>query len=506
MSPYAEIAVTSNFSFLRRASHPGEMVSAAAALGLAAIGIADRNSLAGVVRAYAAWLEIEGPKPKLLAGARLVFSDGTPDMLAYPSDRAAYGHLCRLLSQGKLRAPKGDCVLLLDDLLQWQEGLLLVVMPPRSEGRQEGPAPKQAWNNSLTGADGLPEFTPCTPDDVAVPSLLQKLAPLLPRRLWLGVSMPLLGDDQRRLKHWQAVAAKAHVPLLATNDVLYHAPERRPLQDVLTCIREHLTLETAGRRLEPNGERYLKAPEEMVALFAETPEALSETLRFADRVGFTLDQIRYNYPDEPVPQGKTPQEHLSDLTWAGACKRYPGGVPDKIHATLEKELALIARMQIAPYFLTVHDIVSFARARDILCQGRGSAANSAVCYMLGITAVDPNEIDLLFERFVSEERKEPPDIDVDFEHERREEVIQNIYQRYGRHRAALAATVIRYRPRSAMREVGKVFGLTEDVTAALVSGVWGSWGGRLKSDEVRQGHLDPSNPRCWRVPFSWPIP
>jgi len=489
MTAFAEIAATTNFSFLRGASHPSEMVERAAALGYAAIGIADRNSLAGVVRAYAAWLEMEGARPKLLVGARLVFADGTPDIVVYPSDRAAYGRLCRLLSQGKLRAPKGDCVLLRSDLREWQEGLLAVVMAPRP-GRAAAEAPiKRVWNNAVAGGRDL-GMTP-SGDDLS--AFLHTLAAEMPGRVWLGVSMPLGGDDLHHLSQWQAMAEVAHVPLIATNAPLYHAPERWALQDVVTCIREHVSLANAGRLLEANGERYLKTPEAMGALFAAAPQALAETVRLAERVSFSLDQIKYNYPDEPVPHGKTAQGHLEDLTWAGAETRYHGFVPDKVRDTLEKELRLIGQLQIAPYFLTVYDIVSFARREGILCQGRGSAANSAVCYMLAITAVDPNEIDLLFERFISQERKEPPDIDVDFEHERREEVIQDIYARYGRHRAALAATVIRYRPRSAIRDVGKVFGLTEDVTAALASGVWGSWGGRLKDDEVRQGLLDPQN-------------
>ncbi|GAA0574512.1 error-prone DNA polymerase [Rhizomicrobium electricum] len=486
---YAEIAAATNFSFLHGASHPKEVIAAATLLGYAAIGIADRNSLAGVVRAYAAWEQIEGDKPKLLVGARLVFADGTPDILAYPSDRAAYGRLCRLLSQGKLRAPKGDCILTLKDLQEWQGGMLLTVMAPRPGRRSEPVSFKPAWNTETDAV--LP--APVATDEAAIRDLLAMLADMAPGRVWLGVSMPLHGDDFRRLRRWQTVAQDAGVPLIATNDALYHAPDRHPLQDVITCIREHVTLDTAGRLLEANAERHLKDPEEMAELFAAAPEAVAETLRFADRVGFTLDQIKYNYPADPVPAGKTAQQHLEDLTWAGAHAHYHGNIPDKVRAVLEKELHLIGKMQIAPYFLTVYDIVSFAKSEDILCQGRGSAANSAVCFVLGITAVDPTEVDLLFERFVSEERKEPPDIDVDFEHERREEVIQNVYDRYGRHRAALTGTVICYRPRSAIREVGKVFGLTEDVTTALASGVWGSWGSRLKDSEVRQGLLDPQN-------------
>ncbi len=270
-------------------------------------------------------------------------------------------------------------------------------------------------------------------------------------------------------------------------------PERRELQDVVTCIREHVTLDEAGRRLEANAERHLKPASEMLELFRDAPDAIAETLRFADRITFSLDQLKYNYPDESIPKGKTVGQHLHDLTWQGAASRYAGVIPEKVRALLDKELALIAKMNIEHYFLTVHDIVCFAKSQNILCQGRGSAANSAVCYVLGITAVDPMQADLLFERFISEERREPPDIDVDFEHERREEVIQNVYRRYGRHRAALTATVICYRPRSAIREAGKAFGLTEDVTANLSSSIWGSWGSQLKESHVRQGRLDPAN-------------
>ncbi len=507
MTAYAELAVTTNFSFLRGASHPKELCHTAAHYGHAAIGIADRNTLAGVVRGYCALQDLEGKKPKLLVGSRLVFVDGTPDILAYPIDRAAYGRLCRLLSEGKIRAPKGECILTLNDLLRWQEGLLFIVMPPHP-GRTatEISLQKKAWNDCLaleeTGPGAIPpeEFHGALrAAPTQIQSLLKSLAAIAPDRVWLGAFMPYRGDDRRRLESLQRSAREAGVPLIATNDVLYHAPERRELQDVITCIREHVTLPEAGRRLESNAERHLKPPEEMKALFRNTPEAIGETIRFANRIEFSLDQLQYNYPDEPVPVGKTAQQHLEDLAWASAARLYPGGLPDRVREPLQKELSLIGKMKIAPYFLTVHDIVDYARREKILCQGRGSAANSVVCFLLGITSVDPMEIDLLFERFVSVERQEPPDIDVDFEHERREEVIQYIYKRYGHHRAALTATVICYRPRSAMREVGKVFGLTEDVTSELVSGVWGSWGSRLKEGEVRQGGLDPLNPLIARA-------
>jgi len=461
---YAELAITTNYSFLRGASHPKEFAVAGTLQGHYAIGIADRNTLAGVVRAYD---ELQNPrlpknKPRLLIGSRLVFRDGTPDILAYPTDRAAYGRLCRLLSMGKLRAKKGECHLDLADLFSWHEGLLFILMPPEKPGEETR-------------------------------STLELLAQIAHGRVWLAAARLHRGNDRKRLRDLQHLAETRRVPLIAVNDVLYHAAERRQLQDVVTCIREHVTLDQAGKRLQANAERHLKPLEEMARLLRDYPHAIAETIRFAERISFTLDQLKYNYPDEPIPPGKTAQNHLEDLTWQGADNRYPQGVPDSVRDTLRKELALIENRQYAHYFLTVHDIVRFANEKRILCQGRGSAANSAVCYVLGVTAVDPLQIDLLFERFVSEKREEPPDIDVDFEHERREEVIQYIYKRYGHDRAALTATVICYRPRSAIREVGKVFGLTEDVTAALASGVWGSWGSMLKEHEVRQGNFDPHN-------------
>ena len=284
------------------------------------------------------------------------------------------------------------------------------------------------------------------------------------------------------------------MPLLATNEVLYHHPSRRRLQDVLTCIREKTTIDAVGKRLEANAERFLKPAGEMARLFRDVPEAIAETMRFAGRIAFSLDQLKYQYPDEPVPPGKTAQRHLEDLTWQGAHRRFPIRISPKTKKVLHKELRLIRKLKYAHYFLTVHDIVRYARSQKILCQGRGSAANSAVCYVLDVTSVDPTKVDLLFERFISKERLEPPDIDVDFEHSRREEVMQYVYRRYGRHRAAIIATVIHYRPRSAIRDVGKALGLTEDVTAALADTVWGSWGKGLDEMQVRQAGLDPANP------------
>ncbi|WFU19100.1 error-prone DNA polymerase [Bradyrhizobium sp. CB3481] len=466
---YAEIGITSNFSFLRGGSDPRAYVHQASELGIPVIGLADHNTLAGVVRAYK---ELENPEvkhaPKLLIGARIVFVDDTPDILVYPRDRAAYGRLCQLLTRGKRgndinRIEKGECHLRFEDLLDFAEGQLLVLALPHrfdAEGAQK---------------------------------ILERLKASRADGVWLAASLLYRGDDRRRLAHLHHIARAAKVPLLATNEVLYHNPARRRLQDVLTCIREKTTIDAIGRRLEANAERHLKPVSEMARLFRDLPEAVAETMRFASRISFSLDQLKYQYPDEPVPPGKTAQQHLEDLTWAGVDKYFGGVIDDKLRATLRKELDLIAELKYAHYFLTVHDIVQYARSQNILCQGRGSAANSAVCYVLGVTSVDPTKVDLLFERFISKERLEPPDIDVDFEHSRREEVMQYVYRRYGRHRAAIIATVIHYRPRSAIRDVGKALGLTEDVTAALADTVWGSWGKGLNEMQVRQAGLDPQN-------------
>jgi error-prone DNA polymerase len=471
MTVYAEIGVTTNFSFLRGASHPQEYVHRASKYGMYAIGIADRNTLAGVVRAYSEFGNRERVryKPKLLVGARLVFTDGTPDILAYPRDRDAYGRLCRLLTKGKRLAEKGECHLRFDDLEEFSEGLLLVLMPPyRLEG---GPLARMLEKMRNMRADGV----------------------------WLAASMFHRGDDKRRLARLQRISFTARVPLIATNDALYHVHQRRVLQDVVSCIREKKTIDVAGRLLEANAEHHLRTPQDMTKIFRDLPDALAETVRFADRITFSLKHLEYQYPDEPVPPGKTAQQHLEDLTWSGVAKYFPNGIDGKLRGTLHKELALIAKRKFAHYFLTVHDIVHYARSKNILCQGRGSAANSAVCFMLGITSVNPVDIDLLFERFLSEERDEPPDIDVDFEHSRREEVMQYVFQRYGRHRAAIIATVIHYRPRSAIRDVGKALGLTEDVTAALADTVWGSWGKGLNEMQVKQAGLDPQNPMVERA-------
>ncbi len=466
MTEYAELAVTTNFSFLRGASHPEELVKQAKELGLAGLGVADRNTVAGVVRAHAVAKE-EGLR--LAVGARLVFADGTPDILAYPRDRDAWGRLCRLLTCGKQRAEKGDCILFLPDLLAHAEGLNLIVLP----------------HAHIEAARLVP--------------LLGSLREIT--SVWLGAAMLYRGDDHRRRARLMAIAAEGQVPLIAVNDVLYHAPGRRDLQDVVTCIREHVTLEAAGKRLEANAERHLKSPEEMARLFRSAPAAVAETRRFLDACCFSLDMLAFNYPTELRAGYATPQDALVALAEEGARRRYGGTIPPKTRHALDHELKLIGELGYAPYFLTVHDIITVARTRPepILCQGRGSAANSVICYCLGITDVDPERIDLLFERFVSAARNEPPDIDVDFEHERREEVIQHVYEHYRREHAGLAATVICYRGRSAVREVGKVFGLSDDTVGALARTLWGWSKDGVVAEETRRIGLDPSDPRLARV-------
>ncbi|PZU92523.1 MAG: error-prone DNA polymerase [Chelatococcus sp.] len=506
---FAELVAATNFSFLRGASPGPDMVMTALLLGQTGLGLADRNTVAGVVRAWAALRELredglpspekvrEGGSPgeyvwvenpafadlpfttdrlkamaerfRLVVGSRLVFADGTPDIVVYPANREGWGRLCRLLSHGnrKVGVRKGECHLLLDDLLNDARDLLLILMPERNLD--------------------------------AVPALLARLDEAAPGAIWLGATMPRRGDDRRRLARLKAIASATRTPLLATNDALYDSPGQRDLQDVLSCIREGVRIERAGRLLEANAERHLKLPAEMARLFRDAPEAIAETQHLLSRVEFDLGQLEYEYPDEPVPPGWGDQDWLEELVRRCGEIRYPDGVPAKVMALLRKELDLIRQLRYARYFLTIRQIVEFAQKEGILCQGRGSAANSAVCYVLGITAVDPAESDVLFERFLSTERKEPPDIDVDFEHERREEVIQWIYEKYGRHRAGIAATVIRYRPRSAIRDVGKALGLTEDVTARLAGTQWGSWGTEIGDNRVRQAGLDPKNPTIRRA-------
>ena len=449
---YAELHVTTNFSFLRGASHPEELFAQAAALGINALGIADHNSVAGIVRA---WEAAKTTGIRLIAGARLTLDDNTT-LLAYPTDKPAWSRLCRLLTLGKARAGKGGFILDWDDLAAGAEGLLFILVPNQP--------------------------------DPTLAAQLQTLAKIAPNRAYLAAAWRFKPGEAVRIYHLEEMATAANIPLIATNDVLYHHPDRRILQDVMTCIREGCTIDDAGFRLEHHAERHLNTPDRMATLFHNHPDAIARTQELVDRCTFDLADLRYQYPSESNDPAEPAQATLDRLTWEGTTRRYPQGTPEAVTKQLHHELRLIAQLEYAPYFLTVNSIVREARRRGILCQGRGSAANSAVCWVLGITSIDPTAAGLLFERFVSAERHEPPDIDVDFEHEQREQVIQWIYEHYGRRRAALCATVIRYRARGAIREVGKALGLTEDVTAALGSQVWG-W----SEDGVTEQHAEALN-------------
>ncbi|WP_303762172.1 error-prone DNA polymerase [Sphingobium yanoikuyae] len=509
--PFAELVSISNYSFLHGASHPADLVGEAIALGLKAIGLADRNSVAGVVRAYVALRDapekararlLEDKKARgepesltpeeeagcetdlrLIVGARLVFVDGTPDIIVYPASRQGWGKLTRLLTKGNIKAIKGDCILHFADLLDYLDDWRMIILPlSTAQAQQEHDAPPDyAFEDEAIPVPSrhlrlVPPASPPSWQEAA-----RQLQDRVPGRVWLGLSRRYQGRDARHVAMMQAVSRDIGIPLIATNDILYATSGTRPLQDVLTCIREGVTLKTAGTRLQANAERHMKSPTEMARLFATCPDALAETIRFIDGIDFTLKDLAYEYPHEPVPAGWSPDAWLEDMVRRRARRRYGRQLPPKVRALIGQELRLIRRQNYAYYFLTVHDLVRFARAQKppILCQGRGSAANSIVCFLLGVTSIDPMEHDLLFSRFVSEERNEPPDIDVDFEHERREEVMQYIYRRYGRARAGIAATVIHYRSRSALREVAKVLGLSEDVVMRLSATVWGSYSGDL---------------------------
>ena len=490
---YAELCVTTNFTFLTGASHPEELVARAAELGISAIAITDRNSLAGVVRAHSALREIrraldegvtgedgtvsirgqsvfdpssrqvrEGtgaqalPQvphlPRLIIGTRLALVDTPVEWLALPTDRAAYARLSRMLSLGKRRARKGQCQLTLSDLHDGAEGMILIALPP--DPLQHPP-----------------------PD-----ALLRDMARRFPGNVFLGAAPRYDGRDTARLRQVAGSAQRSALPMVAVGDVMMHHARRRRLADVLTCIREGITIDEIGRRALPNAERRLKPPADMARLFRDHPAAIRRTLDIAGRCAFSLDELSYEYPDE-ITDGEAPQQRLQRLTAEGLRKRFPRGVPADTLGKVEKELRIIGALNFAAYFLTVNDIVEFARGRGILCQGRGSAANSVICYALGITEVAPDVISMVFERFMSEARGEPPDIDVDFEHERREEVIQHIYETYGRHRAGLTATVIHFRSRAAIREVGKVMGLSEDLLASMAGSSWG-WSSRAPGREA----------------------
>jgi len=472
--PYVEFGVQSNFSFLRGASSPEELVIAACLLGHAGMGLADRNTVAGVVRAWSQSKAIRFTKdsePLRLPyhpGCRLVFADGTPDVLAYPRDRKGWGHLCRLLTQANMReeSPKGAPLLYAGDLFEWGDGMSLAVLPDLTGPAQEALA------------------------------FLHRLKDRFGSNLWLATAPDYNGNDHFRIEQAAGMAEAAALSLMATNDVLYHAAGQRPLQDVLTAIRLNRPVAEAGFELAANAERHMKPSTEMARLFRRYPEALAETVRFAESLEFSLSELSHNYPDETTKAGVDPQEELERLTWEGAGNRYPEGIPAKVEGLIRHELAIVAYKKYARYFLTVHDIIRFARSKKagVLCQGRGSAANSVICYCLGITEVDPSLMDVLFERFVSTERDEPPDIDVDFEHEKRDKIIAYIYKKYSEERTALAASVVTYRARSALREVAKAMNLSDDVRGALSGSIWGWSSSELGEKEAHAGGLDRTDP------------
>ncbi|RZP19643.1 MAG: DNA polymerase III subunit alpha [Erythrobacter sp.] len=505
-SPFVELGLVSCFSFLRGASDAVDLVLQARALGYDAIGIADANTMAGVVRIHT---EAKTLKLKPLIGCRIETVEGLA-FLAYPRDRAGYGQLCRLISAGRMRTldgewqAKGACDISLAMLAGHTGDVQLILLPPRDLDQRFAvtvpnnvvPFPPGSRTKASEGGQADRARVEGTLSDI-----LPHIAAQLPTLRHLAASFLYTDSDIARIERLDALARAHGLGILATNDVHYATPDRRPLQDVMTAIRHKTTVAAAGHLLESNGERYLKPPATMIRLFDRWPHAIAATREVADACDFSLDELAYEYPEEIYPDGQAPQQYLTSETWKGAAWRYPGGVPETVRETIERELALIGKLDLARYFLTIKDIVDYARGVDppILCQGRGSAANSAVCYCLGITSVDPAKHALLFDRFISEERKEPPDIDVDFEHERREEVIQYIYRKYGRHRAGLCATVIHYRPRMAIREVGKAMGLTEDVTAALAKTVWGGWGREISEKHAAETGMDVRDPHLRRV-------
>nr|WP_315458007.1 error-prone DNA polymerase [uncultured Sphingorhabdus sp.] len=459
---YVELQVTTHFSFLRGVSSPEELHAAAALLGLPAIATTDRNTFGGLVRSLDAQ-RVTGTRS--IVGCRLDLACGT-SLLVYPTDVEAYARLCRLLSLGKTRGGKGACILEWSDLEAWREGLIAILVPDRADDTNKAALEKL---HALFGSDG-----------------------------YMALTIRRRPKDAIRLRDLAAQAKNSGVLTVATGDVLYHSPERRMLQDVVSCIREKCTIDELGHARERFADRHLKSGAEMERLFARYLGDIAPVVRsvdIADRCKFSLEELTYTYPDEVGASGQSPQQELERLTWEKVSDRYPDRLDEKVRKQLVHELKLIAQMQYAPYFLTVHSIVAFARSQGILCQGRGSAANSAVCFVLGITSIDPVKSELLFERFVSAERREPPDIDVDFEHERREEVIQWIYKTYGRDKSALTAVVTRFRARGAVREVGKALGLSEDVTAGLSSQVWGWSREGVSEEHAKELNLDMSDRR-----------
>ena len=467
---YTELQVTTNFSFLRGASHPEEIIERAAELGYRGIAVTDRNTLAGIVRAHA---EARGRKIRFIPACRLDLPDG-PDLLAYPTDRDAYARLSSLLTKGNLRAEKGECHLSKADVYEYAKDMKFIVVPPVS-----------------LGADF--NFEP------GFGKALEEYREALGCNLYLGASFSYSGDDHKKLFRLSQLGARLEIPMVATNDAHYHVPERKELQDILTCIREKCTIHTAGFRLHQNAERYLKPIGEMQRLFRQYPAALARTQEITEACSFSLDELKYIYPEEITSEGRTPMEELVYLTRKGAREHFGEAVPKKIKATIEMELEFIGRKGYASYFLTVYDYVREAKARGILCQGRGSAANSVVCYCLGITAVDPSKFKLLFARFMSDARNEPPDIDVDFEHERREEIMQYIYEKYGRDRAGIVATVTQVHWKGAVRDVGKVMGLSVDAINVLSKSKYEFTEDWFAGKPAASGSFDAKDPHLRKV-------
>ncbi len=467
---YTELQVTTNFSFLRGASHPEELVEQAAFLGCREIAITDRNSFAGIVRAHVA---AKANGIRFIPGCRLDLIDG-PGLLAYPTDKQAYSRLSTLLTTGNLRAEKGDCHLYKADVYQYARGMKFIVVPPADLNERF-------------------EFDPIFIDS------LKEYYEAFGAQLYIAASRRYHGDDGKQLYRLAQFSKELGIPMVATNDVHYHESERRELQDIVTCIREKCTIYNAGFRLHPNAERYLKPVDEMMRLFRQYPDAIRRTQEISAACQFSLDELKYQYPKEITTNGRTPQEELSFLAWQGAHERYGKFIPDKIKTAIHYELAFMEEMNYAEYFLTVYDIVRFAREQKILCQGRGSAANSTICYCLGITSVDPTKFDLLFERFISSARNEPPDIDVDFEHERREEVMQYIYRKYGRDRAAIVATVTQQHQKGAIRDVAKAMGISVDTINRLSGSLWEFTDEKLEEKRLIEQGLNPGDKHLRKV-------
>ncbi|MEO6000729.1 MAG: error-prone DNA polymerase [Chitinophagaceae bacterium] len=467
---YTELQVTTNFSFLRGASHPDELVEHAATLGYTQIAITDRNSLAGIVRAHAAAKKMG---IRLIVGCRLDLLDGS-SLLILPTNRQAYSKLCNLLTVGNLRAEKGECHLYKADVYMYAKDSKLIVLPPTELDK----------NFDI---------------DTSFSKQLQEYRAAFGQNLYLAGSRGYNGNDAKYLHRLAQLSSEMQVPMVATNDVHYHDPARRELQDIVTCIREKCTIHTAGYRLHQNAERHLKPMEEMVRLFSKYPDAILRTQVIAEACQFSLDELKYEYPEEITTEGRTPQQELRFLALQGATTHFGEQVPEKTIAAIDYELGFIDQMNYAPYFLTVYDIVRFARQQGILCQGRGSAANSTVCYCLGITSVDPTKFDLLFERFISSARNEPPDIDVDFEHERREEVIQYIYKKYGRDRAAIVATVTQQHQKGAIRDVGKAMGLSVDTINRFSGSIWEFTDEWFEEKRILEQGLNPKDKHLRKV-------